>query len=224
MRWHKQLISLVLLGMIVSCGKGIGEEEVKDKIKAWWGAEEIENVIIDAQIKRGTSIIVDARLVVPGDTLKINTYEFVKTKEGWRIGYGPIEKKKLKYLLTKIGPKEIELLREQLQYIEIFKGILDAYASYTEGKYPAFLDVKINEISDYEGEKQEYSVLDLLKPFLSKEYLFIDAFGDTNEWFVEYGGKIAYFPLRIKGKASLEYTLKGSMDSCFTDDIFKKRE
>jgi hypothetical protein len=221
MRWIL-IILFVLVISILSCGKQITEGEVQRRIVEWWGSDAIDDVLVESIYnKEKNSIYFDARLVISGDTLERLSYVFVRSIEGWKIERGPYDRKKIHELLSKISIKEIGLLKKQKQYEEMLKGGMDKFASFTGGEYPAQLSVKINEISDYKGKESEYTIEDILKPFFDDEWIFIDALGDTSEWFDEYGGKIVYFPLGVRGKTAREYIVKSAVRDCFNDELLK---
>jgi hypothetical protein len=222
MRWISMGISSLAVICLFSCGRQITEEEVQTGIREWWGSDEIDDVLVVAIYhKERNSVSFDARLVVSGDTLEGLSYGFRRTFEGWKVEKGPYNREVITEILKKIEIREIELLKKLKQYEEMLKGGMDKYASFTQGRYPARLDVRIGEISDYKGKESEYTIQDILKPFFDDEWIFIDGLGDTTEWFDEYSGKVIYFPLEIKGKTALEYTVKSALRDCFIDELLE---
>ncbi len=56
-------------------------------------------------------------------------------------------------------------------------------------------------------------------PYLPEQLAFIDAIGDTSEWFPEYIGKVVYFPWVNKDGTASKYIIRGSKSTGFTDLI-----
>jgi hypothetical protein len=215
------IIFVVSLFVLVSCSRSIDEELVKGTIKAWWGTEEVDDVIVESFTKLGRSVVFDARLIASGDTLERMTYEFKKGVRGWEITRGPFDDKQKRFLLEYVGFGHIGFFERQREIVEVFKGVMDMFGSYAGGRYPLTLRTAIGDISDYEGEKREETVFDMIRPFLEGELPFVDAKGDTNEWFAEYRRKVVYFPLQKENGYALQYIVKAGMDTCFVDDIMK---
>ena len=215
-------VFVVAAFMLVSCSTRIDEELVKEKIKVWWEAEGIEDVVVESFTKSQKTIIFNARLVVSGDTLERMTYEFRKGMKGWELGRGPFAEKQKHFLLENVGLVNIDFFQRQRELVEMFKGVMDMYGSYTGGRYPPLLNTKINAIPEYQGDKGEETVLDMIRTFLEGELPFVDARGDTNEWLSEYRGKVVYFPLQKEDSYALQYVVKAGLDTCFVDDVLNE--
>lgn len=214
MEHFKLLIVGIIAGMIVSCRPGLNKEEAKTEIKAWWGVKEIDDVIIDRCTQVSLMYSVTARLVISNDT----TEQMMFTFNGGKISNGPYDEETKKFVIEEIGLVKLRAFKELRRNLETLQRLFEQYAVFTKGKYPAHLGVKIKEVADFEGKHKEHTVLDLFpglilkNPYFPGKSAIIDAIGDTSEWFPEYRGKVVYFPLNKKGKAALDFVLKGYTD------------
>lgn len=220
MRLMAVLVASVMV--LISCGKTIDEEMVKEGIRAWWDAEGIEDVLVQSFSKSGNSMVFNACLVVSGDTLERMNYEFQKGMTGWALKRGPFEEEQRRFLLAEVGLAHIDFFQKQRELVEMFKGVMDMYGSYTGGKFPLLLETQLDAIPGYKGDKGEETVLSMIRPFLEGELPFVDALGDTSSWYGEYGAKIVYFPLQREQGFALQYAVRAGMDTCFVDDIMKR--
>jgi hypothetical protein len=205
-----------------SCSRGIDEGTAKQQIREWWQVDGIEEVVVESFRKTGKTSICNARLVVSNDTLGRMTYEFHRGVGGWELTRGPFDDRRRQFLLDMVGLVNIDFFQSQLELLEMFAGVMDVYGSYGGGRYPLTLSTKLEAIPGYHGDKGEESVLSMMQPFLEGALPFIEAMGDTNEWFDEYRGKIVYFPLQKEDGYALQFTVRAAMDTCFTNDIMHK--
>jgi hypothetical protein len=216
------LALVVALFFLVSCSRRIDEEMVIKAISAWWGVDGVDGVVVESFTRSPESMVFSARLVVSGDTLERMTYDFYRGIKGWELRRGPFTERQKQFLLEEVGLVNIGSFQSQRELAEVFKGVMDVYGSHTGGRYPLLLSTKLEDIPEYHGEKGEETILSMIRPFLEGELPFVDARGDTGEWFSEYRGKVVYFPLQEEEGYALQYAVKPGMDTCFVDDILRR--
>jgi hypothetical protein len=213
----KEISVLCLLILLtVSCArKDSTEEQLRREIHAWWGMGEIDEVVIEDYLLEDTVMIVLSRLVVSGDTTVRMEYEFKKQKREWKVSRGPVDERAKRFCieeLTKspVHDARLSVLKANMQNLRVSLEMFGAES----GWYPPFIVASDSSISE--------SILLFLgsgmkNPYLQGEPPFIDALGDTSEWFPEYIGKVIYFPwVQGDGTAS-GFLLKGSSGLGFID-------
>lgn len=218
MQFFKIFISFILLSVLISCDQKPNEIELKNEIKTWWKAEEINEVIINDIAKEKNSLTVLAQIVVIQDTLDRMTYEFEKFSKGWRITKGPVDELTKVLFIETFWKAKIGRLKLNMHTLQLS---LENFSTMAEGFYPADFTVKIKDIIAQLYKDIEYysggdeTILNLLPENYTPEP--IKALGDTSQWFPEYKGKVIYFPMGIKGKGANSYIIKGSTDKAFID-------
>jgi hypothetical protein len=217
---RKEISVLCLLILLsVSCTrKDSTEEQLKREIHAWWGMAEIDEVVIEDYLSEDTVMIVLSRLVVFGDTTVRMEYEFKKQKREWRVSKGPVDERAKRFCieeLTKspVHDARLSVLKANMQNLRVSLEMFGAES----GWYPPYIVASDSSISE--------SILLFLgsgmkNPYLQGEPPFIDALGDTSEWFPEYIGKVVYFPWVEGDGTASGFLLKGSSGLGFIDMVF----
>ena len=80
--------------------------------------------------------------------------------------------------------------------------VLEMYYAST-GSYPTHITEGGSSLS---AELRDYFVPGIKNPYIHSEIPFVDALGDTAEWFTEYVGKVVYFPW-VEGDGMVRYYL-----------------
>jgi len=206
------LLTCAALGSIVMAGNPLpGRETIANTIEEWWGIEGIvDGVLIDTVVQRDYVVGVVARLVVFDEPREPLAYEYTMSRGSWVISKGPFDEKKKRQVIA-------DMCRDQAKRNIIMSNMRTLRTAVTmyvveSGEYPLGLDRRTAGASQ--------SVLETLptgtkNPYRSKEPAFIDALGDTLEWFPEYRGKAVYFPLRDVGVSVTGFVIKGSTDKAF---------
>ena len=104
----------------------------------------------------------------------------------WKLEVGPYTQGIRDHFVS-IGLKNAKYVMTLIQDIKYVAGFFEVFGTYTEGKYPAHLDVRVKELSSYKWAPLESNVLDLAKKYYHKEVHIVEAVGDTWEWFPEKG-------------------------------------
>lgn len=213
--------------------------DLETQIFDFWGTDEIVDVMLGKVEAKDGKIKLFAKMVtIYGDTLYRLPYTFERYRSGFRLSkklkFEEAYKWKLKeepyttgikdYFIRDIGLKNAKYVTTLVQDIQYVAGFFEVFATYTRGKYPAHLDVKVKEIPGYcKGVPYDHTVLDIARTCYTKKVHIVEAIGDTWEWFPEYKDKIVYFPLDIKGKAAMRFIVKGSIDTGFIDFEMRNR-
>lgn len=203
----------------MSCGnEDVVEEQLKKKVHAWWDAKEIDDVLIEDYLEEDTLMTVLARLVVFGDTTVRMTYEFKKEKRRWTVSKGPVDKGVRKFCIEDLTKSPIQnarlsVLKTNMQNLRVSLEMIAAES----GWYPPFIVASDSSIGE--------SILLFLgsgmkNPYLDNEPPFIDALGDTTEWYSEYIGKVVYFPWVEGDGTASGFVLKGSSALGFIELVF----
>lgn len=207
--------------------------DLERQILDFWGTKEVIDIMLgEVDVKEGRIKVYARTVTIYGDTLYRLLYRFDRYRSGFRLSkklkFEKAYKWKLKeepyttgtkdHFIRVIGLKNVKYLRTIVNDIHSVVGLLEIFAAYTKGKYPAHLNVKVREIPGYcKGVPYEYTVLEIAETGFHEEIFLGEAIGDTWEWFPEYKGKIVYFPLDIRGKAAMRFIVKGSTDTGFID-------
>lgn len=189
----KSLLLILLFSFFLSCGKvEISEEWMQKEIKSWWGAKEIDGVFIEDYLEEDSVLTVLARLVVESDTTVRMSYEFRRFKRAWRMFKGPVDDKIKVYCIQQLAKSPMQHAREAVLKANAanLRTVLEMYYAST-GSYPTHIAEGDSALS---GELRDHFVPGIKNPYLLGALPFIDAMGDTSEWFEEYVGKVVYFP------------------------------
>jgi len=212
--------------------------DLERQIFDFWGTEEVIDVMLgEVDVKDGRIKVYARTVTIYGDTLYRLLYRFDRYRSGfrlskklkfehaykWKLKVGLYTKGLRDHFMNDIGLKNVKYVMTLVQDIQYVAGFFEVFATYTKGKYPAHLNMKIKELSGYKWAPLESNVLDLAKKHYHKDVHIVEAIGDTWEWFPEYKGKIVYFPLDIEGKAAMKFIVKGSTDTGFIDYEMRNR-
>ncbi len=224
MRYYKIIVYL-LLGLWSFCGTKIDEDELKNEITDWWGIEEIREVIIDdvASEKNITKIL--ARIVILEDTTERMVYKFEKFVKGWRITEGPVDLLTKTLFIEQIPQQKLNILKNNMHTLQLaiedFSTMI--HSASNDWIYPLNFTTKVKEIAK-ESQKiwNDSTVLNLLpstmiNPYFPDESPVIVALGAPSQWFLEYMGKVIYFPVKITVNYAQDYIIKGSTDMGFIE-------
>ncbi len=202
----------VVFASIATAGNPVPDQPtIKTAIKEWWGIEEaIDDVLVDSIFHDGYAVKVIARIVLFEEPREPLTYQFKGSRPGWVISQGPFDEKKKRQVVA-------DMCRDQAKRNIVMSNMRTLRTAVTmyvveSGEYPLGLDRRTAGASQ--------GVLETLptgtkNPYRSKEPAFIDALGDTLQWFPEYQGKAVYFPLRNLGVSVTGFVIKGSTDKAF---------
>lgn len=212
--------------------------DLERQIIGLWGTDEVIDVMLGEFEVKDRKIKLYAKTVtIYGDTLFRLPYTFERYQSGfrlnkklkferaykWKLKVGPYIKGVRDHFMNDVGLKNAKYVMTLIQDIQYVAGFFEVFGTYTKGKYPAHLDVKVKELSSYKWAPLESNVLDLAKKHYHKEIHIVEAVGDTWEWFPEYKDKIVYFSLDIKGRAAMRFIVKGSTDIGFIDYEMRNR-
>lgn len=192
----KCIILLVLVlsfVLICSCGqKELTEEWMQKEIMTWWGAKEIDDVFIEDYLEGDSVLTVLARLVVGSDTTVRMSYEFKRFKRAWRMFKGPVDDKIKEYCIQELAKSPMQHAREAVLKANAanLRTVLEMYYAMI-GSYPTHIAEGDSALSE---ELRDHFVPGIRNPYLLAALPFIDAMGDTSEWFEAYVGKVVYFP------------------------------
>ena len=215
MKWLRFLSMILLFGAIFSCGTDeITEELMQKKITAWWGAKEISDVIIEDYLEEDTLLTVLSRLVVSGDTIVGMSYNFKRFKKSWRISKGPVDDRIKKFCIQEMSESPFKNARKAVLKANMrsLQSVLEIF--YAEsGRYPSSI---AEDDSIMNGDILQY-FQGIKNPYFSNDPPFIDALGDTGEWFPEYIGKVIYFPWIEEDETVSHYLLRSSTAMGFVD-------
>jgi hypothetical protein len=228
MRFFKPLILLFILLLLFQCGREevkLTQEQIKDEIKAWWGAKIFEGIVIEDTIKKKDTYTVNARMVVASDTLESMKYVLKRYWKGYRIWKGPLNEKEKRKMIEEMLQIPLNMAKNNViksNMRDVHRALMQ-YASGNEGRFPANMDVKETAMS--------YSLRDLLGPYMKNPYVpgapaVMVSHEDTSQWLPEYKGKVIYFPLDVDfDEVSAElYVVKGSTNRRFLRFVMKSRD
>jgi|GEM_PF-5936571 len=220
MRLLKILFLYFLLGLFVTCRNAptlLTTEDVKKEIREWWGAKIFEGVVIEDTIRAGKRYEVYARMVVCFDTLQRMKYEFKKFKRGWKITKGPVTEDVRKLCIQEFVKSRMTLARETVLKVNMrnLQSGLEIYAAES-GSYPAYI---VTEDLGIKKGMRERLGCNGKNPYLPEELAYIDARSDTSEWFLEYIGKVVYFPWVNEDGTASKYIIRGSKSTGFIELI-----
>jgi len=211
------LLLLCLSICLVSCGHEFTEQTMKKDIKDWWGTEIIDDVIIDDYLQEDTVFTVLSKLVVAGDTTARMSFEFKKFKRDWRITKGPVTEDVRELCIQEFVKSPMTLARETVLKVNMrnLQSVVEMYAA-EKGNFPAYI---VSEDSELVKGIVERLSPNVKNPYLPEQLAFIDALGDTSEWFPEYIGKVIYFPWVNEDGTASKYIIRGSKSTGFIELI-----
>ncbi len=197
-----------------TCAKEFTEDTMKSDIKAWWGAKQISDILIDDYLEEDTLVTVLSRLVVAGDTTVRMSYEYKKFKKGWKLTKGPFDERTKEFCIQEMSESLFKNAREAVIKASMrnVQSVLEII--YVEkGGYPSSI-VTGDSIM---GEDILRYFQRAKNPYFSDEPAFIDALGDTGEWFPEYIGKVIYFAWVEEDETVSHFLVRGSTSMEFID-------
>ncbi len=212
--------------------------DLETQIIDFWGAAEVVDIVIgEVKVKDGKIKLVGRTVTMYSDTLFGLPYEFIRYRSGFRLTkklkFEPAYRWKLEVgeytqslrdHLMKVGLKNVKYFATLVQDMQYVAGFFEIFATYTRGKYPAHLGVKVKDVPGHcKGVPYDHTVLGIAKRAFHKEVYIVQAVGDTWEWFPEYRNKIVYFPLDIKGNVAMRFIVKGSIETVFIDYEIRNR-
>jgi hypothetical protein len=202
----------------IGCGQQeLTEAWMQQEILAWWGAKEIDAVFIEDYLQEDTVVTVLARLVVDTDTTVRMSYEFKQFRKAWRMFKGPVDDEIKEYCIQELAKSPMQQAREVALKMNAanLRTVLEMYYAST-GSYPSHIIEGDGVLS---AELRDHFVPGIKNPYTHAALPFIDALGDTAEWFTDYVGKVVYFPwVEVDGTVNY-YLLRPSTAMGFTGPI-----
>jgi hypothetical protein len=199
------LMVFVCALLFTGCGEGeLTEAWMQKEIMTWWGAKEIDAVFIEDYLEEDSVLTVLARLVVDDDTTVRMSYEFRRFKKAWRMFKGPVDDKVRELCIQELAKTPMQQAREAVLKANAanLRSVLEMYYA-TLGSYPSHIAEGDSLLSD---ELRGYFMPGVKNPYVPGQLPYIDARGDTSEWFGDYVGKVVYFPW-VETDGSVSYYL-----------------
>jgi hypothetical protein len=198
-------LTIVCCALLFSCRQqGLTEAWMQKEIFAWWGTEEIDGVFIEDYLEEDSVLTVLARLVVGSDTTVRMSYEFRRFRNAWRMFKGPVDDEVKEYCIQELARSPMQQAREAALKANgaNLRSVLEIYYVST-GSYPSHITEGDSALGE---ELRGYFPSGMKNPYTLDALPFIDALGDTGEWFGDYTGKVVYFPL-VEEDGSVSYYL-----------------
>ncbi|TES90348.1 MAG: hypothetical protein E3J87_10130 [Candidatus Cloacimonadota bacterium] len=214
MKWKTFFVCALLFLFFASCAEELTEQKMKRDIQTWWGAKEISDVIIEDYLEEDTLLTVLSRLVVAGNTTVRMSYEFRKHKKGWKLAKGPVDERTKQFCIQEMSESPFKKAREAVLKANMrnLQSVLEII--YVErGSYPSSIvtgDSIMNENILHYFQR-------IKNPYFSDKSPFIDALGDTGEWFPEYTGKVIYYAWVEEDEIVSHYLLRAANAMGFID-------
>ncbi len=189
--------------VLASCGQHELTEALMEKeIMVWWGTKEIDAVYVEDYLDEDSVATVLARLIVNSDTTVRMSYEFREFKSSWRVFKGPVDEEIKEYCIQELARTPMQKAREAALKANAasLRSVLEIFFVST-GSFPARIAQGEKAMSE---ELTHYFPGGMRNPYVPDALPFIDALGDTGEWFEDYVGKVVYFPW-VEGDGSVSH-------------------
>jgi hypothetical protein len=204
--------------LFVSCGQQeLTEAFMRKEILRWWGAKEIDAVCVEDYLQEDSVVTVLARLVVGSDTTVRMSYQFKHSRDTWELDEGPVSEELKPFCVDELSRSPMRQAREAALKTNTanLRTVLEMHCAAT-GNYPAHITEGDTALSP---ELRDYFLPGIKNPYIPEALPFIDALGDTSEWFEGYAGKVVYFPwVEVDGRVEY-YLLRPSTPLGFTGPI-----